>query len=177
MVRKVRHLSGVAALIGLAVFAPVHARAQLVLTAQGVADGFTLSTYATGVGGSNYSFLAAAPLPGDGPAAVPPVPSGIIHPGEVRPGMEVTAYTIFAGASIEAFHGRVLGVARNFLGPSRDVVLLNAGAGLMIAGVAASVGDGILIASRAIDRGDARRTLDQLAAISTAGEFAEGAPA
>jgi len=62
MIRNVRRLSGLAALIGLAVFAPVRAQAGLVLTAQGVADGFTLSTYATGVGGSNYSFLAAAPL-------------------------------------------------------------------------------------------------------------------
>jgi hypothetical protein len=36
------------------------AHADLVLTVAGVADGFTLSKYATGVGG--YSFLAAAPL-------------------------------------------------------------------------------------------------------------------
>src|SRR6476646_2036299 len=38
-------------------------------------------------------------------------------------------------------------------GPARDVVLLNAGAALFIAGVASSVDDGILRASRAIDRG------------------------
>jgi len=62
-------------------------------------------------------------------------------------------------------------------GPARDVVLLNAGAGLMVAGQAASVGDGLLLAARAIDRGDARRTLDQLASISTAEEFAQGAHA
>src|SRR5579872_4694123 len=37
------------------------AHADLVLTVAGVADGFTLSKYATGVGGG-YSFLAAAPL-------------------------------------------------------------------------------------------------------------------
>ena len=62
MNRNVRRLSGVVALIGLAVLAPVRARAGLTLTAAGIADGFTLSTYATGVGGGNYSFLAAAPL-------------------------------------------------------------------------------------------------------------------
>src|SRR5947199_5656084 len=39
-------------------------------------------------------------------------------------------------------------------GPARDVVLLNAGAALFIAGAAASVDEGILKASRAIDRGD-----------------------
>jgi len=57
-------------------------------------------------------------------------------------------------------------------GAPRDVVLLNAGASLCIAGAAPSVDEGILQASRAIDRGDARRTLERLAAISTAGEFA-----
>src|SRR5262245_23153260 len=62
-------------------------------------------------------------------------------------------------------------------GAARDVVLLNAGAGLMVAGQATSVGDGILLAARAIDRGDARKTLDRLAAISTAEEFAQGAQA
>jgi len=62
-------------------------------------------------------------------------------------------------------------------GPARDVVLMNAGAGLMISGEAATVSEGILMASRAIDRGDARRTLDQLALVSTADEFAHGADA
>jgi anthranilate phosphoribosyltransferase len=62
-------------------------------------------------------------------------------------------------------------------GPARDVVLLNAGAGLLISGEAASVNEGILLASRAIDRGDARRTLDRLAQISTAEEFSHGARA
>ena len=56
-------------------------------------------------------------------------------------------------------------------GPARDVVLLNAGAALFIAGAAASVDDGILQASRAIDRGDAKRTLARLVALSTAEEF------
>jgi anthranilate phosphoribosyltransferase len=54
------------------------------------------------------------------------------------------------------------------------VVLLNAGAALLIAGEVASVDEGILRASRAIDRGDARRTLDTLIAVSTAEEFSEG---
>jgi anthranilate phosphoribosyltransferase len=69
---------------------------------------------------------------------------------------------------------RILGGER---GPARDVVLLNAGAALFIAGEASSVERGILQASRAIDRGDARRTLDRLVAISTAEEFAAEAGA
>jgi anthranilate phosphoribosyltransferase len=62
-------------------------------------------------------------------------------------------------------------------GPARDVVLLNAGAALFIAGAAASVAEGILMASRAIDRGDAKRTLERLVSISTAAESAAGASA
>ena len=60
-------------------------------------------------------------------------------------------------------------------GAARDVVLLNAGAALFIDGAASSVEDGILHASRAIDRGDAKRTLEQLVSISTAEELPAGA--
>jgi len=68
----------------------------------------------------------------------------------------------------------ILGGAR---GPARDVVLLNAGAALFVAGAAQSIDDGIVQASRAIDRGDARSTLGKLVSISTAEEFAAGASA
>ena len=68
----------------------------------------------------------------------------------------------------------ILGGSR---GPARDVVLLNAGASLFIAGAAGSVDEGILKASRAIDRGDAKRTLERLVSISTAEEFSAGAGA
>src|SRR3954449_10963380 len=47
-------------------------------------------------------------------------------------------------------------------GAAHDVVLLNAGASLFIAGAAASVEDGIATASRAIECGDAKRTLERL---------------
>ena len=59
-------------------------------------------------------------------------------------------------------------------GPVRDVVLLNAGAALFIDGVASSVEDGIFNASRAIDRGDAKRTLERLVSISTAEALSAG---
>lgn len=62
-------------------------------------------------------------------------------------------------------------------GPARDVVLLNAGAALFIAGAARTVEEGLMKASRAIDRGDARRTLERMVSISTAEEFASGASA
>jgi len=58
-------------------------------------------------------------------------------------------------------------------GPARDVVLLNAGAALFIAGTVPSLQDGIARASRAIDGGDAQRTLERLAALSLSDEPTE----
>ncbi len=69
------------------------------------------------------------------------------------------------------------GILGGRLGPARDVVLLNAGASLFIAGAAGSVDEGIRFASRAIDRGDAKRTLERLVSISTAEELVTGASA
>ena len=60
-------------------------------------------------------------------------------------------------------------------GPARDVVLLNAGAALFVAGAAASVEDGIARAA-AGDRPRRReRTLERLVAVSTAEESRGGA--
>ena len=61
--------------------------------------------------------------------------------------------------------------------PARDVVLLNAGAALFIAGKAASIEDGMARAAGAIDRGDAARTLERMVALSTAEESTAGAGA
>jgi anthranilate phosphoribosyltransferase len=52
-------------------------------------------------------------------------------------------------------------------GAARDVVLLNAAAGLHVAGRARSMPDGIEIAAAAIDSGDARRVLDRWVEVST----------
>jgi anthranilate phosphoribosyltransferase len=54
-------------------------------------------------------------------------------------------------------------------GPARDVVVLNTAAALLIAGHAATIPEGIMQASGAIDSGRARRALDRLITISTAG--------
>ena len=53
-------------------------------------------------------------------------------------------------------------------GAPRDVVLLNAGAALFVAGRAASVRDGIARAAEAIDTGAAQATLDKMARSSRA---------
>jgi anthranilate phosphoribosyltransferase len=61
-------------------------------------------------------------------------------------------------------------IAREILngrkGPARDVVLLNAGAALLIAGRVSTIPDGIALAAEAIDSGLANRVLETLVALS-----------
>jgi anthranilate phosphoribosyltransferase len=54
-------------------------------------------------------------------------------------------------------------------GPHRDVVLLNAGAALEVAGFAANLTEAMTTAARSIDDGDALKTLDRWVAVSHAG--------
>ncbi len=65
------------------------------------------------------------------------------------------------------------GIARAVLsgepGPHRDVVVLNAGAALVAAGTAVSVGEGIVLAAASLDEGRAAAALDRLVAVSNAG--------
>jgi anthranilate phosphoribosyltransferase len=49
-------------------------------------------------------------------------------------------------------------------GPLRDIVLLNSGAALVIAGRAATLEEGIEFAARSLDSGAARRVLENLVA-------------
>jgi anthranilate phosphoribosyltransferase len=51
-------------------------------------------------------------------------------------------------------------------GPHRDVVLLNAAAGLHVAGRVDAMADGVEVAAKAIDSGDARRILDRWVEVS-----------
>jgi anthranilate phosphoribosyltransferase len=53
-------------------------------------------------------------------------------------------------------------------GPHRDVVVLNAGAALVVAGAAADLASGIELATAAIDDGRAARTLDEFVRVSSA---------
>jgi anthranilate phosphoribosyltransferase len=53
-------------------------------------------------------------------------------------------------------------------GPHRDIVVLNAGAALVVAGRAGDVGAGVELAAAAIDDGRAEATLEALVAVSTA---------
>jgi anthranilate phosphoribosyltransferase len=98
-----------------------------------------------------------------------------LHPADV--GLAKSTVAALKGGNAHdnaAILQRILAGER---GAPRDVVLLNAGAALFVAGETSSVQDGIARAAQAIDSGQARRTLDRLVAISTAEEFAAGATA
>ncbi|HEY3327182.1 MAG TPA: anthranilate phosphoribosyltransferase [Novimethylophilus sp.] len=67
-----------------------------------------------------------------------------------------------AGASKDM----LLSVLEGQAGPARDIVLLNAGAAIYVAGIADSLKAGIAAAAQAIDTGIAKHKLEQLIALS-----------
>ncbi len=95
-----------------------------------------------------------------------------LHPADV--GLPKTTQGALRGGDARENAQTIERVLAGERGPARDVVLLNAGAALFIAGAATSVDDGIAKAARAIDRGDARATLDRLVAMSASGESTMG---
>ena len=97
-----------------------------------------------------------------------------LHPADV--GLPKASLSALKGGDAQENARIIRRILDGERGAPRDVVLLNAGAGLLIAGRASSVQDGIARAARAIDSGEAAKTLDKLIAVSTE-ELPEGARA
>ncbi len=89
-----------------------------------------------------------------------------LHPSDV--GLPVADKAALVGGSAAENAALIERLLAGERGPARDIVLLNAGAGLLIAGRAASVREGIALAADAVDRGAARATLDRLREVSRA---------
>jgi anthranilate phosphoribosyltransferase len=89
-----------------------------------------------------------------------------LHPADV--GLPKAAAGALQGGDASENAAIITRVLDGERGAARDVVVLNAGAALFIAGAAGSVREGIARAAEAIDRGDARRTLGRLVAVSSA---------
>jgi anthranilate phosphoribosyltransferase len=70
------------------------------------------------------------------------------------------------GGTVEANVRLANGVLEGERGPSRDVVLLNTGAAMYIAGLADSIQAGITLAADELDSGRARKKVDDVAAVS-----------
>ncbi|MCC7008900.1 MAG: anthranilate phosphoribosyltransferase [Acidobacteria bacterium] len=83
-----------------------------------------------------------------------------VHPADVH--LPVAAAGDLAGGTAQENAAIIERVLAGASGPQRDVVLFNAAAGLLVAGRAGSLRDGIAQAARSIDGGAARAALDAL---------------
>jgi len=95
-----------------------------------------------------------------------------LHPSDV--GLPKAAPDALKGGDAQQNAAIIQQVIGGTRGSARDVVLLNAAASLFIAGAATSLKDGLTKAAQAIDRGEARRTLERMVAVS-ASEMGAGA--
>lgn len=89
-----------------------------------------------------------------------------LHPADV--GLPVAQASALVGGSAQDNAALVERLLAGERGPARDIVVMNAGAGLLIAGRAASVRDGIAQAAAAIDDGRAAGALTRLREVSHA---------
>jgi anthranilate phosphoribosyltransferase len=83
-----------------------------------------------------------------------------LHPADV--GLPRATLQDLAGGTAAENAAMVARLLDGERGPRRDIVLLNAGAALLVAGVADTLQDGIVGAAASLDRGRARIALDQL---------------
>ena len=77
------------------------------------------------------------------------------------------------GGTVEANLAFARAVLSGEQGPARDVVLLNAAAGLVVAGLVTELADGVRLAGEVIDSGQARAKLEQVRSVSAALRAAE----
>ena len=99
---------------------------------------------------------------------------GELHNGEIREyelhpsrfGLEVYDRRAIQVNSVAESRQMILSVLENQPGPALNIVLLNAGAALYVAGVAGSMEDGIERARKAIARGEAKQKLDDFIAFT-----------
>ena len=95
-----------------------------------------------------------------------------LHDGKIREytldpaelGLAHTDRSAVSGGNAQENAARIRGVLAGEAGPARDIVVLNAAAALVVAGVAADVQAGVERVRGALDSGEAARKLEQLAA-------------
>lgn len=90
-----------------------------------------------------------------------------VHPADF--GLAKASPEALKGGDAQTNAAIVRAVLNGDAGPQRDVVLLNAGAAMFVAGQAVTVKAGIAAAAAAIDSGEARETLAKLVDVSNRG--------
>jgi anthranilate phosphoribosyltransferase len=104
-----------------------------------------------------------------GPTMVAELKHDFITEYAVEPkqfGIDTAPIEAIQVAGPDESRARVLAVLEGEPGPSRDVVLLNAAAALYVAGVAASLWDGVAMARETLANGSAKAKLDRLVAFT-----------
>ena len=88
-----------------------------------------------------------------------------LHPSQF--GLEVYDRRAIQVHSVDESKEIILAVLENQPGPALNIVVLNAGAALYVAGIASSIENGIERARKAIAKGEARQKLDDFIAFTT----------
>ena len=106
-----------------------------------------------------------------GPTAVAALENGSVRSFEITPeevGFKRAKPEELRGGDAQHNAQALLDVLKGKKGPFRDVAIMNAGAGLVVAGRAKDLKEGVALASKAVDSGEAEGRLDRLIAISNA---------
>ena len=106
-----------------------------------------------------------------GPTAVAALENGKVRVFEISPedvGFARAKPDALRGGDAEANATALLDVLKGKKGPYRDVAILNAAAALIVAGRAATLKEGVALAAKSIDSGEAEGRLDRLIAVSNA---------
>ena len=104
-----------------------------------------------------------------GPTSVASLENGTIKTFEITPeqvGLAKAKPEELRGGDAEANAAALIAVLKGGKGPFRDVAILNAAAALIVAGRAKDWKDGVALATKSIESGEAEGTLDRLIAVS-----------
>jgi anthranilate phosphoribosyltransferase len=104
-----------------------------------------------------------------GPTSVAELKNGKIRTFEIAPedvGLERARPEALRGGDAEKNAAGLLDVLRGKKGAFRDIAMLNAAAALVVAGKAADLKEGVALAAKSIDSGEAEGRLDRLIAVS-----------
>ena len=107
-----------------------------------------------------------------GPSTVASLEDGVVTTFEIHPddaGIPVTKPEGIRGGMPEENAKALAALLDGEKGPYRDIVLLNSAAALIVAGKAATLTDGVALATEVIDSGRAREKLAALVAITNSG--------
>jgi anthranilate phosphoribosyltransferase len=106
-----------------------------------------------------------------GPSSVAALADGKVTTFEIKPedvGLAKAKPEDLRGGDAETNATALMDVLKGKKGPFRDVAILNAAAALVVAGTAADLKEGVALAAKSIDSGEAEGRLDRLIAVSNA---------